>query len=263
MHKLFVNTPEASQLALRSCYVEHQHGHANPAETSSHAPARRHCDERRRHHHAGVGGRRCSHDFRLQRRRDPADLRRRVPLQQGAHARRRGADAVDRARERAGCGFHGRGLRARERPGRRGHGHVRTGRDELRDARARLHGGLDSDRRHLRSSFHRLDRHRRVPRSTRDGRHGLCRKARVSRDGPVPLGSHRAHGVRDRAHRPTRTGRRRRAEGRAELARRVPRRRLTCRSRDTGNGSPASKRIRCRMRAARSSSRCSRRASAR
>ena len=92
----------------------------------------------------------------------------------------RRADAADRPGQRARRGLHGRRLRARERPRRRRHGHVRPGRHELRDARARLHGRFDSDRRHLRPSADGRDRQRRVPGSARRRPHGLRARSTCS-----------------------------------------------------------------------------------
>ena len=137
---------------------------------------------------------------------------------------RRRADAVDRACQRARRRLHGRGLRSRQRPRRRRHGDLGPGRYELRDARARLHGRFDPDRRDLRPSPDRRDRQRRVPGSAGRRHHGVRGQARVPRHGPVAPRGHDAHGVRDRAHGPAGARRRRRAEGRAELARHVRRR---------------------------------------
>ena len=92
---------------------------ANPA--APHRPsARRSEHDRRRDDRAGTRGRGRIDDFRLQRRRHPAHLRRRVLLQRRPREEGRAADAAHRAGERAGRGFHGRGLCARQRPRRRG-----------------------------------------------------------------------------------------------------------------------------------------------
>ena len=63
--------------------------------------------------------------------------------------------------------------------------------------------------------------------------HGLGRKARVSRHAARAARGDDAHRVRDRTHGPARTRRRRRAEGRSELARRHLSVKVCCRSRAT------------------------------
>ena len=75
------------------------------------------------------------------------------------------------------------------------------------------------------------DRHRRVPGSAGLGDHGLGGQARVPGHRSVQARGDDAHGVRDRAHRPPGPGRRRPAEGRAELDRRVPGHRPAARAR--------------------------------
>ena len=69
--------------------------------------------------------------------------------------------------QRAGRRLHGRRLRARERQGRRRAGDVGPGRDQHRDAGARLHGRLDPDRRDLRPG---ADRARSAPTRSRKRR---------------------------------------------------------------------------------------------
>ena len=71
----------------------------------------------------------------------------------------------------------------------------------------------------------RRDRHRRLPGSARPLDHGRGREAHFPGDRPDQARGHHPHGLRDRAHRPPRPRRRRRAEGRAELGRRLPGRR--------------------------------------
>ena len=122
------------------------------ADRALHRPSARGSeDDRRGDDRAGTRGRGCIDDFRLLGRRHPAYLRRRVLLQRGPREEGRAADAAHRAGERAGRGFHGRGLCARQRPRGRGHRHLGSRRHQHGHADPRLHGGFHSDRRHLRA----------------------------------------------------------------------------------------------------------------
>ena len=190
--------------------------------------------DRRGHHRPGARGRRRRHDFRLQRRRDPADLRRGVPLQRRAVARRRrAADAADRARRtsRARASWP-RVTRARAAASAScivtsGPGATNTVtpvRDCMADSipdRRDLRPGADEPR-----SAPTRSRKRRSPTSWAS----VAKHVFLVTDADEARGDD-AHGVRDRAHRPARPGRHRRAEGRAELAGRLPGRRPRCRSR--------------------------------
>ena len=144
---------------------------------------------------------------------------------------------------RAGRRAHGRGLRPRHRPPRRGAGDVRSGGDEPRDpADGRLHG-LDPDGGDHRAGADEGDRQRRLP-GVRHGRHHPLGDeaqragddARGAADGDPP-------GVPHRHHRPARPGARRRAQGRAAgadgvgLAVRRRCRRLAARLPPDGQGS--------------------------
>ena len=111
------------------------------------------------------------------------------------------ADAADRARQRAGRGLHGGGLCARQRPRRRGHRHVGSGRHQHRHADPRLHGGLDSDRRDLRPgadaapSAPTHSRKRRCPRS-------WARSRNTSSSSPIPTSSKPRCAPRSRSRAP-------------------------------------------------------------
>ena len=96
----------------------------------------------------------------------------------------RGTTRASRARApRAGGGAHGRGLRARVRPGRRRLRHVRPGRDQPRHADRRRVDGLDAARLHHRPGAQPPDRHRRLPGVRHHRRDHADRQALVARPG--------------------------------------------------------------------------------
>ena len=105
-------------------------------------------------HHL-VGPRRAGrgHGVRVSGRGDPAGLRRTA----------RSPDSPRAGPPRTGRHAHGRRLRAGERQGRRGAGHLRTRRDEPGHGHRQRDDGLDSDRLHYRAGRRIADGIRRVP----------------------------------------------------------------------------------------------------
>ena len=196
--------------------------HPDPAPPGR-PPARRGAHVRGPHDHAGDRGRSGAHHFRLQRRGDPADLRRDLPLQRGGQACRPRPDPAHRARQRAGGRLHGRRLRPRERGGGRVRGHLRTRRDQHCYTRARLHGRFDTHCRNLRPGLPCCHGHRCLPGGARAFHHGRGRQAHLSRHRPGEARGDRAHGLRDRPHRTPRSGGSRHPQGRAELGRHLRR----------------------------------------
>ena len=105
------------------------------------------------------------------RRGDPARLRPADRLVDPPHPRA----------PRAGRRPHGRGLRPRHRPPRRGHGHERPGRHQHRHAAVRRLHGLDPARGHHRPGAVRGDRHRRVPGVRHRRHHDAGHQAQLAR----------------------------------------------------------------------------------
>ena len=192
------------------------------------ASAGRHRHERRRHDRAGARGRGRRHDLRLQRRRDPSDLRRDLPLQRDAP---RAEHPPRRARHRAGRRLHGGGLCAVERPRRRVSRHVGSRRDQLRHADPRLSGRFDPHGAHHGPGAARGDGHRRVPGSARLQHHGGLREARLPGHRRDEGRGDDADRLRHRAQRPARAGRRRHSARRAAEPGRIPGRRAAAAAR--------------------------------
>ena len=151
----------------------------------------------------GHGGR---HRVRHPGRRDPARVRPAARLGQGPpHPRA----------PRAGRRPRGRGLRQRDRQGRRLHGDLRPGRDQPRHAdRRRLHG-LGADRRDHRPG---AARRRSAPTPSRrpTSAASRCRSPSTTTSSPTPTQIPRVdrRGVPHRLDRPPRTGARRHLQGR-------------------------------------------------
>ena len=191
------------------------------------ASASRAGHDRRGNHRAGAGRRGRRHDLRLQRRRDPADVRRDLSLQR---AQSKAADGgrpmplIVPANEQ-GAGFMAAGYaRASGKVGvcvvTSGPGATNTV-TPVRDCAADsvpivvICGQVGTVR----------DRLGRVPGSARRQHHGCRRETLLPRDRCDEARGDGAHGVRNRAHWPAGSRRHRHPQGRAELAGDLPGRR--------------------------------------
>ena len=151
--------------------------------TSTHAaphPLAGQHDDRCRHDRAGARRRGRRHDLRLQRRRDPADLRRRSSATTRATRERGDPPRSCRRPSRARASWR-RATRARAGGSACSLVTSGPGRHQLGDADPRLPGRLGAGRAHLRPGAARRDGHRRVPGSAGLQHHGGLRQARLPR----------------------------------------------------------------------------------
>ena len=213
--------------------------------------------DRRRHDRPGPRRRGRRHDLRLQRRRDPADLRRDLPLQRGRTPKRGDPPRSCRRPSRARASWR-RATRARA-AGRRVPRHLGSGRDQLGDADPRLPGRLGSGGADHRPGAARRDGHRRVPGSAGLQHHGGLRQARLPASPTRPRSRRRCARAFDiaRSGRPG-SGRGRHPARRAAARRASSRAPGCCRCAATTSASTRSSARRISAgRRARRSSRCS------
>ena len=155
--------------------------------------------------HVPRGGRRHRH-LRHPGRRDPPGVR----PPDGLHA-----DPAHPGAPRAGRRPRRPGVRRRDRPDGRLHGHLGPGRDEPGHAARRRPHGLGADRGHHRPGRRRDDRHRRLPGGRHPRHHDADHQAQLPRHRPRRHPAHDRRGLPHRLDRSPRPGAGRHREVRA------------------------------------------------